>query len=200
MLLYDVRDTGQQVAQGARFSVTSASSTFHNDNSFGAGVPDFVGLLCLQRAQTGGQSQLISVYALHNELLKYHPKVLQTLYKPFWFDRRGQFKEGESPISLAPIFHWDGGELTIRYLYYYIHVGHERAGQALTLDQEKALETLEALLHRSDFRVKFDLNPGQILFTNNRWILHNRTAFEDYSEPERRRHCVRLWLSRRMRI
>ena len=29
---------------------------------------------------------------------------------------------------------------------------------------------------------------------NNRWILHNRTAFEDHPEPERRRHLVRLWL------
>jgi hypothetical protein len=33
-----------------------------------------------------------------------------------------------------------------------------------------------------------------MLFVNNRWILHNRTAFEDHPEPERRRHYVRLWL------
>lgn len=33
-----------------------------------------------------------------------------------------------------------------------------------------------------------------MLVTNNRWILHNRTAFEDHAEPELRRHYVRLWL------
>jgi hypothetical protein len=36
--------------------------------------------------------------------------------------------------------------------------------------------------------------PGEQHWINNRWILHNRTAFEDYAAPERRRHYVRLWL------
>src|SRR5262249_29846487 len=44
-LLYDVRDTGQDVAYGARFSVTNAESTFHTDNSFGSALADYVGLL-----------------------------------------------------------------------------------------------------------------------------------------------------------
>ena len=196
-LLYDVRDTGQNVAQGARFSVTNAESSFHNDNSFGEPLPDLVGLLCLHTAKSGGQSQLISGYALHNELLESHPNVLETLYQLFCFDRRGQFKAGESPTSEFPVFHWSGDELTLRYLHYYIQVGHERAGKRLTTDQSKALEVVEELLSRADFRVEFNLQPGQMLFTNNRWILHNRTAFEDYSDPERRRHYVRLWLRQR---
>ena len=196
-LLYDVRDTGQNVAQGARFSVTNAESSFHNDNSFGETLPDLVGLLCLHTAKSGGQSQLVSGYALHNELLKNHPDVLKTLYQLFCFDRRGQFQVGESPTSQFPIFQWAEGELTLRYLYYYIQVGHERAGKALTADQGRALEIVEGLLHRADFRVEFNLQPGQMLFTNNRWILHNRTAFEDYPDPESRRHYVRLWLQRR---
>ena len=103
-LLYDVRDTGQNVAQGARFSVTNAESSFHNDNSFGNPLPDLVGLLCLHTAKSGGQSQLISGYALHNELLKSHPDVVAPLYQLFYFDRRGQFKAGESPTSSIPDF------------------------------------------------------------------------------------------------
>lgn len=195
-LLYDVRDTGQNVAQGARFSVTNAESSFHNDNSFGETLPDLVGLLCLHTAKSGGQSQLISGYSLHNELLENHPDTLQTLYQLFCFDRRGQFKSGDLPTSQFPIFQWDKGELTLRYLYYYIQVGHERAGKALTAEQGRALEMVEGLLRRADFRVEFNLQPGQMLFTNNRWILHNRTAFEDYPDPESRRHYVRLWLQR----
>ena len=195
-LLYDVRDTGQNVAQGARFSVTNAESSFHNDNSFGEVLPDLVGLLCLHTAKSGGQSQLVSGYALHNELLENHPDVLQTLYQLFCFDRRGQFRTGESPTSQFPIFQWNMGELTVRYLYYYIQVGHKRADKALTADQGRALEVVERLLQRAEFRVEFNLQPGQMLFTNNRWILHNRTAFEDYPDPERRRHYVRLWLQR----
>ena len=196
-LLYDVRDTGQNVAQGARFSVTNAESSFHNDNSFGETLPELVGLLCLHTAKSGGQSQLISGYALHNELLENHPDVLETLYQLFCFDRRGQFKAGDSPTSQFPIFRWNRGGLTVRYLHYYIQVGHKRAGKALTPDQKKALEVVEGLLHCTEFRVEFNLQPGQMLFTNNRWILHNRTAFEDYTDPERRRHYVRLWLQQR---
>ena len=196
-LLYDVRDTGQEVAQGVRFSVTNAESSFHMDNSFGCQVPDFVGLLFLQTAKSGGQSQLISAYALHNELLEHHPEVLETFYQTFCFDRRGQFREGEPPVTQAPIFHWDGNELTARYLHYYIQVGHDMAGQPLNPKQENALQDMESLLRCPDLRVEFNLRPGQMLFTNNRWILHNRTAFDDHSEPELRRHCVRLWLSRK---
>ncbi len=195
-LLYDVRDTGKNVAQGARFSVTNAESTFHNDNAFGEPLPDIVGLLCLRSAISGGESQLISGYALHNELLENHPDVLETLYKMFYFDRRGQFKAGESPTSQFPIFQWRRCELKLRYLYYYIQVGHKRAGKPLTAERKAALEVVEALLRRPDFRVEFSLQPGQMLFTNNRWILHNRTAFEDDADPACRRHYVRLWLRR----
>jgi alpha-ketoglutarate-dependent taurine dioxygenase len=193
-LLYDVRDTGQQVTQGVRFSVTSAESSFHTDNAFGQVIPDYVGLLCLTTSKAGGLSQLISAYALHNELLRRPPGLLETLYRPFHLDRRGEVRAGERPTSQTPVFRWDGRGLTARYLHYYIQVGHEKAGEPLTPAQTEALDALEGLLKRPDLRVEFALQPGQMLFTNNRWILHNRTAFEDHPEPERRRHYIRLWL------
>jgi hypothetical protein len=34
---------------------------------------------------------------------------------------------------------------------------------------------------------------------NNCTVLHSRTGFEDYPEPERRRHMIRLWLLLRER-
>jgi hypothetical protein len=43
--LYDVRDTGQSLSEGARFSVTNYESTFHSDASFEDGVVDYAGLL-----------------------------------------------------------------------------------------------------------------------------------------------------------
>jgi hypothetical protein len=193
-VLYDVRDTGRDVKEGARFSVTNAESSFHTDGAFGTPVPNRVGLLCIHTARSGGRSQLISAYALHNALLKDYPEVLETLYEPFCFDRRGQFLPGEDPIKRTPIFTWDEQVLYLRYLNYYIQVGHQEAGVPLTSAQEQALEAVESVLRRSDMCVEFDLQPGQMLFTNNKWILHNRTAFEDYSELERRRHYVRLWL------
>ena len=193
-LLYDVRDMGQEVAKGARFSVTSYESSFHTDNSFGAEILDYVGLLCLQTAKSGGRSQVLSGYALLNELLARHSSIMATLHEPFHIDRRGGTREGESPTIQFPIIRWNGRDLLVRYLRYWIEAGHEKVGLPLTDAQAAALDGLDELLRRPDLRVEFDLKPGQMYFINNRWILHNRTAFEDYPELERRRHLVRLWL------
>jgi len=196
-LLYDVRDYGQDVARGARFSVTSAESSFHTDNSFGQTALDYVGLLCLKAARSGGLSQVLSGYAVHNALRQSHPDVLEVLYRPFHIDRRGGTRPGEPPTVQLPVLQWDGTDLTFRYLRYWIAAGHQKAGQPLTPAQVRALDVLDGVLQRPDLRVEFHLQPGHMFFINNRWILHNRTAFEDHEEPQRRRHLVRLWLRRR---
>jgi alpha-ketoglutarate-dependent taurine dioxygenase len=195
-LLYDVRDTGQDVRSGARYSVTNAETGFHTDNSFGEGVCDYVGLLCLSDARKGGLSQLINGYAVHEELREHHPGELAVLCRPFHVDRRGGVRPGEAPTVRVPVIEDDGEGLTYRYLRYWIQAGHDKAGEPLTPEQLRALEVFEAVLARRELWLEFPLRPGQVLFTNNRWLLHNRTAFEDYPEPERRRHLVRLWLGR----
>jgi alpha-ketoglutarate-dependent taurine dioxygenase len=193
-LLYDVRDTGQDVRYGARFSVTNAESTFHTDNSFGREVPDYVGLLCLNTARSGGLSQVVSGHAAHNELLARHRDVLEVLYRPFHFDRRGGVRPGEAPTARFPVLSWDGRGLLCRYLRYWIETGHERAAEPLTPEQVGALDVLDGVLGEPGLRVELALKPGDMFFVNNRCILHNRTAFTDHPEPQRRRHLVRLWL------
>jgi alpha-ketoglutarate-dependent taurine dioxygenase len=196
-MLYDVRDTGQDLSKGARFSVTSYESSFHTDNSFGIDVLDYVGLLCVQVAKSGGRSQIVSGYAVHHELMVKHPDALATLYEPFHVDRRGGIREGQTPTIRFPVFTAQGSELIVRYLRYWIEAGHEKVGQPLTAAQRAALDTLDAVLNRRELRVEFDLKPGDMYFINNRWTLHNRTAFEDHPDPERRRHLVRLWLQQK---
>jgi len=195
-LLYDVRDTGQDLASGARFSVTSYESSFHTDNSFGDSILDYVGLLCLKSAKSGGISQNVSGHAVLDVLRREHPEVLEALQAPLHVDRRGGFREGESPTVLRPVMDWDGPELILRYLRYWIEAGHEKVQQPLTEGQRHALDVLDATLARPDLRVEFSLEPGQMYFINNRWILHNRTAFVDHPELARRRHLVRLWLTK----
>jgi hypothetical protein len=196
-LLYDVRDTGQDVAYGARFSVTSAESSFHTDNSFGETVLDYVGLLCLSTAKAGGLSQNVSGYAVVAELSRTTPDVLETLAEPFHVDRRGGVRPGEAETVLYPVIARKGNELLFRYLRYWIEVGHQKAGTPLSEKQVHALDCLDRVLARPELRVEFALRPGQMFFINNRWILHNRTAFEDDPAPERRRHYVRLWVHAR---
>jgi alpha-ketoglutarate-dependent taurine dioxygenase len=196
-LLYDVRDTGQDVRSGVRFSVTNAESTFHVDGSFNDEPLDYVGLLCLRPARSGGVNQLVSAYTLHQELAARHPETLPVLNRPFHFDRRGGLRPGDGPTAHFPVLQWRGRELTVRYLRYWMEVGHEKAGEPLTTEQVRALDALDSVVADRSLRAEFALRLGDALFVNNRWILHNRTAFVDYPEPERRRHLVRLWLMKR---
>ena len=195
--LYDVRDTGQSVSQGARFSVTNYESTFHTDASFEDDVVDYVGLLCLQTAKSGGLSQLVNGHSAAAELARTDPAAIQVLMQPFHVDRRGGVRPGETPTVQRPVVARRGEEILYRYLRTWIEAGHDKASVPLTLEQVKALDALDETLARRVLRVEFMLRPGDMLFVNNRWILHNRTAFEDYTEPALRRHYVRLWLRRR---
>jgi alpha-ketoglutarate-dependent taurine dioxygenase len=40
-----------------------------------------------------------------------------------------------------------------------------------------------------------DLQPGDIQLLSNHTIIHARTDYEDYEDPAKRRHLLRLWLS-----
>ena len=46
-----------------------------------------------------------------------------------------------------------------------------------------------------DLRLDMEFMPGDMQFLHNHTILHARTAFEDWPEPERKRHLLRLWLA-----
>ena len=193
-LLYDVRDTGQNVYQGARFSVTNAESSFHTDNSFGLSIVDYVGLLCLRPARAGGSSQMVNGFAVTEELEKRSPEHLAVLQHEFHFDRRGGVLPGEEPTVTFPVFERRGNDWLCRYLRFWIEAGHEKAIRPLTATQLRALDALDAVLANPELRVEFELRPGDVYFLNNRWIFHNRTAFADHEDPEQRRHLIRLWL------
>jgi hypothetical protein len=40
-----------------------------------------------------------------------------------------------------------------------------------------------------------ELQSGDLQLVHNHTLLHDRTAFEDWPEPERKRHLLRLWLA-----
>jgi alpha-ketoglutarate-dependent taurine dioxygenase len=193
-LLYDVRDTGQDVRYGARFSVTNAESSFHTDASFWPDVVDVVGLLCLRPARSGGVNHLVNGHAVRDELAARDPEALAALARRYHVDRRGGSRPGEPATTEAPILEERPDGLLFRYLRYWIEAGQEKVGRPLSEAQKRPLDSLDRTLADPSLRVELSLRAGEMLFLNNRWLLHNRTAFEDHSEPERRRHLVRLWL------
>jgi len=194
-MIYDVLDTGQQAlpGSGVRPDKTNIEIRFHNDNAYNDTPPDYVGLLCVRQAQSGGHSRVISFHTVHNALRARHPNRLERLYQPFWFDRQREFRPGESPIFAAPVFE-DSEEPKARFSVHQINGGYALRGEPVDRAGEAALSATLDIFEEDGLSVDFDLAPGQIQFVDNRALGHSRTAFVDHPEPNGRRHLVRLWL------
>jgi hypothetical protein len=194
-MIYDVLDTGQQALPGSgiRPDKTNIEIRFHNDNAYNETPPDYVGLLCLRRAQSGGHSRVISFHTVHNAVRERHPDWLERLYQPFWFDRQREFRPGESPIFSAPVFE-NAAEPKARFSAHQIGGGYVLRGEPIDRAGEAAIAAILDIFDEDDLSVDFDLEPGQIQFVDNRALGHSRTAFVDDPDPDRRRHLVRLWL------
>jgi len=194
-MIYDVLDTGQQAlpGSGVRPDKTNIEIRFHNDNAYNDTPPDYVGLLCLRQAQSGGHSRVLSFHTVHNRLLAQYQDQLQRLYGPFWFDRQREYRPGDSAIFAAPVFE-DGGELQARFSVHQITGGYALRGEPIDIEGESAIAAVLDICDDDALAVNFDLEPGHIQFVHNRAIGHSRTAFVDYPDPDRRRHLVRLWM------
>ena len=193
-MVYDVRDKGKPPGNGVRPDVTNVRQNFHTDNSYNLCAPHYLGLLCLQTAKSGGISRLISFYAAHNEMRRRHPDLLRRLYEPFYFDRQREHAPDDPMTVRHPMFETDGDTLIARLSYRQVVNGHKLAGVPLDRQGQAALDAFEEILDDPALWKDFFFEPGQIQLLDNRRCGHCRTGFEDYAEPERKRHLVRLWL------
>ncbi|MGI9382976.1 MAG: TauD/TfdA family dioxygenase [Methyloligellaceae bacterium] len=194
-LLYDVADTtGKKPGNGIRPDVTNAEQNFHTDNSYNVMPPDYVCLLCLQAAKSGGVSRIVSLETAKERLEQHHPDLLKRLYEPFLFDRQREHAPNDPKWIRNRIFSNANGRLRARISAYLVRQGYDIAGEAIDPKGDAALRKLAEIIDDETLYKEFWFEPGQIQIVDNRRIGHKRTAFEDWPEPERRRHLVRLWL------
>jgi len=196
--LYAVTDTGlkEEAGNGVRSSKTNQGQYYHTDNSFNL-PPDFVALLCLQTARSGGESGLVSFQTAYNILLDEHPELLPRYFQPFYFDRQHEHPPDDARLASKPVFERAGGAVHVCFSRRLIQYGYELAGQPMDADTEAAVGHLCEILERPGMARTFQFAPGQIQIANNRRLGHRRTAFADWPEAERKRHLVRLWVRRR---
>lgn len=195
--IVEVFDRGRPFEAGGRYHQTNASGVLHSDSPQWPNVPDYVALLCVRAAKSGGASKFISGYSVLKRLQERSPGLLDVLYGAFLFDKRGDFAAGEPPVTAAPVFCWVGDELHFRYLRAYIDSGYRLQGVPLTLTQTRALDALDEVLRDEDLVVTEAMAAGDMQILNNHFVVHDRRPFEDHEEPERRRLMLRAWLRRR---
>jgi alpha-ketoglutarate-dependent taurine dioxygenase len=195
-IVYDVHDTGRQAlpGSGVRPDKTNIDLQFHNDNSYNATLPEFVGLLCVRPARDGGMSRVMSFATVHNALRERHREVLPRLYEPFWFDRQREFHPGEPETFSAPVFIRDGERMKARMSLHQIRGGYALKGGGMDNETTAALEAIKDVFADEALQFQFRLQAGEIQYVANREIGHSRTGFHDFEEAERRRLLIRLWL------
>ncbi len=190
-MLGHVRDLGADSRKNmkARGYQTRFHLPFHNDST------DLVGLLCLNRAKAGGFSRIVSSAAVHDEFAARRPDLHAVMCEPFYVDRRDEETAGQKPYYVTPCFNHYRGRLFIRYNRSFIESAQRHAEvPRLSVAQREALDLMDALCNDPAFYMDMDFEPGDIQFLNNYVMLHSRTEYEDWPEPSRKRHLLRLWL------
>lgn len=197
-VLGHVKDVGDDPTQidKVRIYRTTARQFFHSDDG------DVVGLLCLHRARSGGESDIVSSHSVWNTIQEEHPDVAELLTRPIWyFDRKGEVSQGQEEYTRQPVFYLETSPSNPRVYckwdpYYVRSLGRfSEKGEIppLSAEQQRALEILENTCRR--LALHMILERGDIQFLSNAHLLHSRTEYVDHAPPTPRRHLLRLWLS-----
>ncbi|KAJ5815773.1 hypothetical protein N7474_007550 [Penicillium riverlandense] len=208
-VLGHVKDLGEDPTKTDRVRIyrTNARQYFHTDGS------DIVGLLCIAKSMSGGESDIASTHHLFNVLQERHPDVVQTLCEPNWyFDRKGEVSEGEEGWIRGSIFYLENDRSSNPRVYARFdpmnvtslarfNSGPNASIPPLSEKQKYAMEVFEKTC--GELALHMILAPGDIQFLSNSQVFHARTAYTDHppgavdenGRPARRRHLMRLWLS-----
>ncbi|PLB39760.1 TauD/TfdA family dioxygenase [Aspergillus candidus] len=205
-----VKDLGEDPTRTDKVRIyrTNARQYFHTDGA------DLVGLLCIAKSQSGGESDIVSTHHILNILQRTHPDVVETLATPNWyFDRKGEVSAGQEPWIRGSVIYLenrtDGQEPRVYARFDPNNVtslgrfnsGPDARIPPLSVKQKYAMEVLETMCKAHALHMI--LAPGDIQFLSNSHVFHARTAYEDYppgavdeaGRPCRRRHLMRLWLA-----
>jgi len=171
-ILGHVRDVGASSSDpDARIYQTAERQTFHTDSA------DVVGLLCLRKAQSGGESLLVSALSIYNRYQQLRPDLLPLLFEPIATDRRGEIPQGGKAYMTIPVFNWYAGRLTVFYQRQYINSA-QRFDEAprLTERHVEALNVFDTLANDSSLHFSMQLEPGDMQFVYNHSQLHDRVV------------------------
>ena len=187
-ILGHVKDYGRSIEDlNSRGYQTTAELGFHADHS------DYVGLLCLRTAKSGGASRFASSVTLYNRLLAMRPDLVAVLCEDFYYSRGGEVPAGKEPWYRQPAFSFHDGFFSARGLSSYVLKAQRLPGvPPFSEAQKEAIALFRKTV--SECAVDLDFRPGDIQLLHNHVVLHSRSAYEDWPEPNRKRHLLRLWL------
>ena len=174
----------------------AATNGFYTQSSSVDLWPDIMGLLCEQPGTVGGESLITNTQRAHRELCFRVPQMIDVLEQDFIRDIQETDYERTRANLLRnrfPIFAGRGCRRTFRYRRSDIESGQRSAGRPLSAESMQALNVLDRILASPEHVVRFRLERGDMLFTDNRIVAYDRVTYRDSFENTRR--LRRMWLA-----
>lgn len=175
-------------ASDARAYRSKGLSRFHFDRC------DVVGLLCIDQAKGGGESRVVSSAAVHNEVLRRRPDLMDVMYGDLYQSRQGEEAPGEKPYFRIPLFTIYEGQFSAQLSFLYTESAQRFDEVPRLTERQKELLALVGEIC-DELYVESPFLPGDLQLLNNHVTWHCRAGYEDHAESERRRLLYRLWLS-----
>ncbi|HTW54471.1 MAG TPA: TauD/TfdA family dioxygenase [Stellaceae bacterium] len=175
-------------ARKARGYTSRRELSLHTD------LGQIVGLMCVRQARAGGYSQYAAGLAIHNEIAATRPDLLPVLYRGFPYHRRGEEAPDAAPITPydIPAFSMRDGEMSVFMVREILNAAFRDLKRAFAPEEIEAIDLFRETARRLQFETR--LEAGEATFLNNYTVMHARSEFEDWPEPEKKRLMLRLWL------
>ena len=84
------------------------------------------------------------------------------------------------------------GHVSVFMVREIINAAFRELGRDFTPEEIDAIDTFRATAQRLQFETR--LEPGEASFLNNYTVMHARSQFDDWEEPDKKRLMLRLWL------
>jgi len=191
-LVQDETPPGEE--ESARGYTSRRELSLHND------LAQIVGLMCVRQARTGGKSQYAAGLAIHNEIAATRPDLLPVLYRGFPYHRRGEEAPNQPCVTPydIPVFSECNGHFSMFMVREIFNAAFRELNRSFTAQEIEAIDLFRSTAQRLQFETR--LEPGEASFLNNYTVMHARSEFEDWDEPERKRLMLRLWLDAERKV
>ena len=162
-------------------------TAFARGDAYHTDTDEIVGLMCVERAETGGESVITSALALHNDFVAHHPELLDALYEGYY---QAIAQDEVMTAEKSPVFGYVDGRVSVYCQFRAMALAAQKRGEEFSDDLKAAIDYFYERAGANE--AEFLLEPGEMLLWNNRTQLHGRRGFEN--SETRKRLLLRLWL------
>jgi len=193
-IVWDIKSNDKSISNIKTYSEHSHEAQLHTDSQYSFYPEDYFGLLSLVKADcSGGISSLLSLKNILKEL-ENHPdgkqirKILSTTNYPFIIPNVFKKSESENPeFNFGPILR----ENEIRFRVDTFEKALKFPEAICSSEQLEAYKELKKIVLNSSSIQQFYLEPCDLIFVNNKTMLHGRSEFKDA-----KRHLLRIRMNK----